>query len=117
MSFQCDFCHKDLSLDDGITLKSYTCTCGKLTCSQECHNYQIGVLRKNNVYEIFLVCYDEILKNGVKGKLLYDFHNNDYANIQQIIIDDPTYQPMLEELEQLRATVKKLTQQNEEISV
>jgi len=117
MSFQCDFCHKDLSFDDGISLKSYTCTCGKLTCSQECHNYQIGVLRKNNVYEMFLVCYDEILKNGVKGKLLYDFHNNDYINVQQIIIDDPTYQPMLEELKQLREKVAQLSVENQSLKI
>lgn len=115
MSVKCYFCQKDISR---LNEYEYLCSCGKNTCSIQCHefvsvNYTDPKSVKDYVSEYNFtyyenICKDEILKNGKKGAISYNYIDY-FGGSHTVATNDPDYQSILDELKQLRATVKKLT--------
>lgn len=107
MSVKCDFCKTDIShLDDFL----YLCSCGKKSCSVNCHQFIVTDLVNGNGIAYGNVCYAEILQRGNKGRITY-WYEDSYGYGGDAIIIDPDYQPMLEELEELREKVAQLSKE------
>jgi hypothetical protein len=107
MSVKCDFCQTDIShLEDF----EYLCSCGKKSCSVNCHQFIRTNLVDGNCIGYGNVCYAEILKHGNKGRITY-WYKDSYGFSGDAIIIDPDYQPMLEELEELREKVAQLSKE------
>jgi hypothetical protein len=107
MSVKCDFCQTDIShLEDF----EYLCSCGKKSCSVNCHQFIGTNLINGNGIDYGNVCYAEILQRGNKGRITYWYKNSNGYGGDAIIID-PDYQPMLVELEELREKVAQLSKE------
>lgn len=108
MTINCDFCQKDIS---HLYDFEYLCSCGKKTCSPECHRFTLTHLVNGNGVEYSNVCIDEVLKNGKKGMIVYDYCDPDgYEGTATI--EDPNYAKMVENMAFLK---KKVKQQSKEI--
>jgi hypothetical protein len=111
MTTKCDFCKRDLRY---IYARSY-CGCGKITCSKSCHKYTRVLIEAGGNYNYVSVCNDEILKSGKRGFIKYDHYTN--KGCGKAIMKDPNYEPMLDELKQLREKVAQLSVENQSLKI
>jgi hypothetical protein len=113
MTTKCDFCQEDIIDYDSY---SHLCSCGKITCSELCHKFQ-QIYRYNNSDELINICNDEILTYGEKGFIIYDPPSNSNKRGSLAILKDPNYEPMLDELKQLREKVAQLSVENQSLKI
>jgi hypothetical protein len=106
MVVKCDFCKKNIRYYAEYTNK---CQCGKITCSDSCHEIQFVILNQGEDHQYANVCKDEILAHGERGYIRY--HYSSYDGEGEAILKDPTYELMLKELEQLRKKVAQLSKE------
>ncbi len=110
----CSLCNRECIVYDDIN--TVLCYCGKVIC-YDCNkgsNQHIFEM----VYEVgkYLnceyICKDKIIKNGVRGQIVYKNHD-DYADVSAMIsITDPEYDSMKRELADLRNEVAELREAN-----
>lgn len=96
----CDICHK--------YKYSETCPCGKKVCKLCVSFHVLLAISEENHYYIE-TCKDEAVMRGSRGKIVY---SKDDA---QFVTDDPDYQPMLNELSQLKQEIVKLKQESDRL--
>jgi hypothetical protein len=95
------------------------CSCGKITCSDYCHEIQLVLLNEGEDHQYARVCKDEILARGERGFIRYYYSG--YDGDGEAILKDPNYEPMLEkmkqELKQLREKVAQLSVENQSLKI
>lgn len=104
----CDFCGNDLTLRDET---EYLCSCGKKTCSQECHEYISVELIHNKHCETkpCNICKNDILKYGKKGMIVYHHIDGKFEGVA--MEDDPDYV----KIEILERQIEQLQEKNRDL--
>jgi hypothetical protein len=111
MTTKCDFCQEDIIDYDSQRYGYYQCSCGKISCSNLCHKFEQTY--SYTPYESINLCHDEILVLGQRGFIIHDPNNDGILTI----LKDPKYEPMLEELKQLREKVAQLSVENQSLKI